>query len=591
MTGEMAVVLAVVVIALVLFITERLPVDLVAVTVPAVLLVSGVLTAGEAVSGLAHPATVTVAAMLALSLGLLKTGAVATIGRWICRAPLGGPRLRLAALCLAVGAVSPFLSNTAVVVVFLPVFLSMARQYGQSPSSYLIPLSYSAILGGTVTVIGTSTNLVVHGIAEDRGLDGLTMFSITPLGLIYFGVGFLYLFTIGRWLLPERTAAADLSLKYDVRKFVTELQISEGSPVVNRHLDPSRWGDKYSVTVLGVQRGRQSFWGRLSQPLLRPGDTIYVQGEAAQLLMLAQEQALATPAQRRANGTGDLDDERLVELIVAPHSPYAGHTLSQLHFQERHDATVLAIQHHGVIVRERLHHVRLRPGDLLLVHGNAPALEALADDPGFVPMSEVRALPAPRPRTIVAIAIMAGVVGAAAMGWVSIMSAALVGVVLMLLSGCVRIEEVYAELDWMVVFLLAGLIPLGVALEKSGAAAFLIQHLASWLEGVDPVIVIGGFYLITSLITEVRSNNAAAIVLAPIAIHAARDLGINPYALLVATMFGASASFMTPLGYQTNAMVYGPGGYRFWDYLRVGGPLNLILLGVATLLIPMFWPS
>lgn len=592
MTFEIGFVFAVIAVALVLFATERVPIDQVALAVPVVLLLGGVITAEQAVAGLSSTATVTVGAMLMLSLGLVKTGAIAVIARWATSAPLGGPVLRLLLLSLVVGAVSPFLNNTAVVVVFLPVFLALAHQADQPPSRYLIPLSFSAILGGTITLIGTSTNLIVYGMARARGFDDLNMFSIAPLGLIYLAVGLAYLFTVGRTLLPRRHRPPDLSRKYSVRDFVTELEVTPESPAVGRTLREVDWGRIYDVSVLGILRAEREIWAPGARRYVRAGDVLYVRGDTAKLLRLARKEKLATPAQRRERApVPHAEDTKLVEVLVAPGSPLVGHTLRDIRFQQRYDAVVLAIQHHGVPVREALADARLDVGDLLLVHGPVAALDALADVRGFVPLSEVEPPPGARPRALVAVGIMTAVVVTAGAGFLAILPAALAGVVLMLFTRCVRLEEVYAELDWSVVFLLAGLIPLGIAMDESGAAAWIGGGVAGLLGGFGPMAAVAVFYLITSLLTEAMSNNAAAVVLTPVALITAGTLDMNPYALLVAVMFGASASFMTPVGYQTNTLVYGPGGYRFLDFFKVGAPLNLLLLLTAAAFIPLFWPS
>ena len=592
MTWEIAFVFGVLAVSLALFIAERYPVDQVAVLIPVVLLVAGILTPEEAVSGFSATATVTVAAMLVLSLGLTKTGAIGALGRWARTARLGGPRFRLTILCLLAAAISGFLNNTAVVVIFLPIFLAMAEEAGEPPSLYLMPLSFAAILGGTVTLIGTSTNLVVYGMARSRGYDELTMFSIAPLGLIYLAIGLLYLFTVGRALLPRRAGQVDLSRKYDVREFVTELVVTEDTPSAGSTLAAARWGEVYGVSVVGLSRGDRALWGSVARRRLKPGDTLYVQGNAPDLLLLAEKERLTTPDQ-----VGDVArelveaDARLAEVLVAPISPLVGRTLKEERFQQRYDATVLAIQHHGRTLRSRLAEERIEAGDLLLVHGTAEALEALAGRPGFVPLGEVER-PAPdRPRALVALAILGAVVVTAGLEIVPILFASITGVVLMIFTRCVSLEEIYSDLDWMIVFLLAGVIPLGVAMDKTGAAAWLGHGAAEIFGPIGPTAVVAAFYLMTSVLTAAMSNNAAAVVLTPIALLTATDLGMNPYALLVAVMFGASADFMTPIGYQTNTLIYSPGGYRFADYPRVGGPLQLMLVVTAVVLIPIFWPS
>jgi len=579
-------------IALLLFASERMRLDQVGMFVPVCLLLSGVLTPEQAVSGLSSPATVTVAAMLVLGMGLRKTGVVAEIGTWARTARLGPPVMRLFILCVVVAVLSPFLNNTAVVVVFLPVFMSLAEQADEPASTYLMPLSFVAILAGTVTLIGTSTNLIVHGMAVERGLDDLSMFSIAPLGLIYLAVGFLYLFTIGRRLIPRREQPPDLSGKYDVRRFLTELSVNVDSPSTGRTLGDLGWGERYGVSVLGIERGEHDIPAPGARRYIQPGDVLYVQGTADRLLLLARQQRLATPTVRtRRELNLSTEGGRLVEVMVGPGSALAGRTLRDERFAQRYDATVLAVQHHGVTVHERLADMRFHVGDLLLVHGPGEALERLADEPAFVPMGEVRGPAEDRPRAGVAVLIMAGVVLAAGTGIIGILTAGLVGVAIMVFSGCVRLDEIYSELDWMVVFLLAGLIPLGIALDETGAAAYIAAGLVEFTSSWGPVGMIAAFYVVTAVLTAVVSNAATAVMLTPVAIIAAGEAGMNPYALLVAVMFGASASFVTPFGYQTNVMIYSPGGYKFSDFMRVGGPLNLLLLITAIIFIPIFWPS
>ncbi|MCG8466975.1 MAG: anion permease [Gemmatimonadetes bacterium] len=592
MTFDLIFTVALAVIALVLFAIDRLRLDQVSLAIPVFLLLGGVLTPEDAVSGLSSPATVTVAAMLVLGLGLRKTGTVAAIGRWARTAPLGGKRRRLLALCVIVAILSPFLNNTAVVMVFLPVFVALAEQAEEPASMYLMPLSFVAILGGTVTLIGTSTNLVVHGMAVQRGYDELTMFSIAPLGLISLGVGIVYLFTVGRAQLPRRDRPPDLSRKYDMRRFVTELEVSTESPATGRSLGELRWGERYAVSVLGIERGARDIAAPRAERSIQPGDVLYVQGSADRLLLLARQQRLVTPTDRtRRDLNLSTKGGRLVEVMVAPGSALLGRTLREQSFAQRYDATVLAIQQHGLTVHERLADVEFRVGDLLLVHGTAGALERLADEPGFVPMAEVQAADDKRPRAWVALGIMVLVVAVASIGLFNIMTAALAGVTLMVFTGCVRLDEIYAELDWMVVFVLAGLIPLGLALDFTGAASWLAAMVVDITGGWGPTGLIAAFYVLTALLTSVISNAAAAVMLTPVAILAALDGGVNPYALLVSVMFGASASFITPFGYQTNIMIYSPGGYRFSDFVKVGGVLNLLLLIAAAIFIPIFWPS
>ncbi|MDX1624299.1 MAG: SLC13 family permease [Gemmatimonadota bacterium] len=597
MTWQIAFVFAVILVALALFVAERYRIDQVALGIPAVLLAAGILSPEEAVSGFSNTATVTVAALLAISIGLTKTGVVARIGRWARSARLGGPRRRLLVLCLVVAALSPFINNTAVVVVLLPVFMSLAERDDQPASLYLMPLSFTAMLAGTVSLIGTSTNLIVYGMARERGFDELSMFSIAPLGLVYLGIGVAYVFTVGRWLMPRRRGPTDLSDKYGVTAYLSALSVRTDSPALGTTLDEleEAWEEEYDTTILGLRHGDHTYWRPGPEHELHAGDVLYAQGASEDLVRLARGERLtaATPYASYEEREEDLtaEDARLAEVLVGPNSPITERTLEETDFEQRFEVTVMAITHHEETTRTRLEEAEIQSGDLLLIHGRADEIAALSETPGFIPLREIEPPKVDRPRAVVAAGILAGVVGVAALTPVSIMASALVGVAAMIFSGCLTVEELYEELDWMVVFLLAGMIPLGIAMDGTGAARWLAEQVVVHLGAFGPYAVVAGFYVVAALLTSVVSNNATAIVLTPVAILAAGDLGINPYALLVAVMFGASASFLTPMGYQTNTMIYGPGGYRFVDFVRVGGPLNLLLIVVATLLIPVFWPS
>ena len=592
MTFDIALVLGLTLAALVLFALDRVRVDQVAIAVPVVLLLTGILTPAEAVSGLSSRATVTVGSMLVLGLGLRKTGLVSAIGAWARTAPLGGKYTRMLVLCLICAFLSPFLMTTAVVLVF-HARVPRARRAGRGAG---LEVSDAALLRldsrGDGHPYGDHHQPGRARRGDEARLRRARHVLDHPLGLISLAVGLLFLFTAGRVLLPRRFQPPDLSAKYDVRRFVTELHVPENSPANGRSLAQLRWGERYGVTVLDIERGDQEITAPHGDRHIRPGDILYVQGPAERLLELARRQRLKTPRERKEH---ELDREagrgRLVEVLVAPGSSLVSRTLRDLNFAQTYDAAVIAIQQHGVTVQERLAEISFRVGDLLLVRGTTTALQRLADDPGFVPLAEVKAEAGNRPRAGVAAAIMAGVVLSASFGVLDIMTAALTGMVLMVFTRCVHIEEIYGEVEWLVIFVLAGLIPLGVALETTGAAELIAGWVVTLSSPLGEIGLIAAFYLLTAVMTAVVSNAATAVMLTPVAIFAATQGGVNPYALLVAVMFGASASFVTPFGYQTNVMIYGPGGYRFMDFVKVGGLLNLILLITATLFIPLFWSS
>jgi di/tricarboxylate transporter len=395
---------------------------------------------------------------------------------------------------------------------------------------------------------------------------------------------------VGRRLLPEREAGHTTADRLDIRDFTTELGVQPDSHSAGRTLEELRWPSVFGVTVLGVNRRGDTSWSPSARLEIEPGDVLFVRGDRDALLRLAGEEGLSPPNQD-VDPTSGPDEARLVEVLVTPGSPLIDHTLNEIRFHQRFGATVVGMQHHEETVEERLGDRTIKLGDMLLLHGRAADIEGIVEQPGFTGLTEVPLSREARPGPLVPASIMCAVVLAAGTGLTSIVAASLAGVVAMLFTGCIRTDELYDELDWMVVFLLAGLIPLGTAMEVSGAAGAIASVVADPLGALGPHATVAGFYLLTAAFTEVMSNNAAAAVLAPVALGAAEQMGLDPYALLITVMFGASASFLTPIGYQTNALVYAPGGYKFRDFFRVGLPLHLMLATLATFLIPVLWPS
>ncbi len=585
----MVYVLVVAGLALVLFAMDRIRVDQLSMAVPVVLLLGGVIGPREAFAGLSSDATVTVAAMLVLGLGLSNTGLVSAIAVWARTAPLGGKTTRLFALCILVALLSPFLNNTAVVIVFIPVFLALAEQAEEPASLYLMPLSFMAIMGGTVTLIGTSTNLIVHGEAVALGFDELSMFSIAPLGIIYLVVGTIYLFTVGRRLMPARERAPDLSRRYGVRRYVAELRVGPKSSAVGRSLPDLRWQERFTVTILGIERDGLEVPLPSSKLAIAAGDILYAQGAAKDLLRLVRRQNLDILHESRS--LKNIPVGRLVELLVGPGSALVGQTLRDLSFAQRFNATVMGVQHHSTAFADRLAQREFSVGDMLLVRGRPSDLQLLAEEPGIIPLAEIDHPVVSRPRAAFAASIMVAVIVLATTDIFPISTSALAGAALMVFTGCVQMREVYQELDWMVVFIMAGLIPLGLAMESTGAVAWLASSVVDATAVLGETGIIAAFYLLTAIMTAVVANTATAVMLTPVAIAVAETTGLNPYALLVAVMFGASASFVTPFGYKTNVMIYSVGGYRFMDFVKVGGMLNLLLALVAIVFIPIMWPS
>ncbi|MDZ3822523.1 MAG: SLC13 family permease [Pseudoxanthomonas sp.] len=587
MAVEAWMVLALLGLAVALFASEKLPVDIVALLVLVLLLVLGLVTPAQGLSGFSSQATITVAAMFVLSAGLQRTGALrfvaGAIARWGHR-----PWLLVLMVMASVGLVSAFVNNTAAVAVFLPLVMAATAQRGMSHSKVLIPLSYASQMGGVCTLIGTSTNLLVHSIARDMGLPGFAMFEFTLLGLVTMAVGFAYLLLAGPWLLADRRGG-ELIRDYQLGKYITELRVPHGAALVGRSVEEAKLGEQ-GVYVLELLREDGKVWSPRSERL-RAGDVLLVRGDWQQIQALHERERLAFEPEFRLRDEALQDDDRLlVEAMVAPNSRLAGNTLAGTEFHWHTSAAVLAIQRRGEVIREQLKHVPLALGDVLLLLVPAGEMAELRANPNLLVLTEKEDDRGSRRRAPLALAIMAGVVALAALGVADIVVTALAGAVLMVLAGCLRADEIYDAIDWRVIILLAGVLPLGIALTSSGAAQAVAAQAMALVGGAGPVAALAVVYLLTSLLTEAMSNNACAVLMAPIAVATAQGLGVDPTPFLVAVAFAASTSFATPVGYQTNTMVYNAGGYRFGDFVRIGVPLNLLFAVVAIVLIPVFWP-
>jgi di/tricarboxylate transporter len=505
-----------------------------------------------------------------------------------------GPANRTALLVLTglvIAPVSAFINNTAAVAVFLPVMLRACHGRQVSPSQLMMPLSFFAMLGGTCTLIGTSTNILVSSIADEHGIRPFGMFEFSSLGVVLLAVGGTYLLVVGRHLVPERVQAESLTEGFHLNLYLSEVVVLEGSPLVGKSLVEARLGEKYDLEVLGHVREKVMRSVPGSHGTLIAGDILLVKAPAAALVRLRDAAGIAVRPGRHP-GDADLRSEEaaLVEAVVTPNSELESRSLKSADFRNRFGATALAIRRHGEDIREKIGHIRLQVGDELLVLVPRRNLARLRSETSFVILQEVE-VPVIKPvMAATAVLIVAGVVVLATIGIYPIAEAAVVGAVAMVVSGCVPARKVYDYIDWRVIFLLAGLLPLGIALETSSAASWAVGGLLGLAGDWGPHAVLGLFFLFATVLTGFMSNNATAALLAPLAITCASALGANPRPFLIAVTFAASAAFYTPIGYQTNLLVYGPGGYRFTDFVRVGGPLTVIYWLLATLLIPWFFP-
>jgi len=594
MSADILLTLAITAGALVLFLWNRLRVDVVGLIIMAALILTQLVSVREGVSGFANEALLTVAAMFVLSAGLVRTGAIDILGRWVSR--LAGKsewRLLLVGLIIVVP-LSAVVNNTPVVVVMVPLMLGIARKIKARPSKLFIPISFASQLGGTLTLIGTSTNLLVAGLVVELGHPRIGLFDITPPALVLMAVGVVYLLTVGRWLTPVREPAQDPIDAYELREYLTLLEVGSESPLVGRSLGESRFGTEFGLEVIALDReGRRRRQVRAST-VIHAADTLLVRGKVADIARIKDVAHLRITSSKPEVPAPKRDEQdvevQLAELMVPPRSRVVGRSLAQLDFRHRFGVPVMGIQRHGLALLKRMRDVVLAPGDLLLVEGTREELLQIHAGRQLTLLGAVD-LPAKRTRKLkLAVLILAAVVLLAAFNVMPIVLSALLGVVAMFLTGCVTPEEAYEDVDWMVLVLIGSVIPLGLAMQKTGASDLIAAKLLQLTTPLGPVGTLATFYLLTSLFTEVISNNAAAVVLTPIAIATGQELGVSPLPFVIAVMLAASNSFLTPIGYQTNTFILGPGGYRFSDFLRVGGPLNLLMVIVAALVIPRFFP-
>lgn len=594
MTLEIVIAFGIIAAAFTLFVLDKFPIDFTAFAIMATILVLGPVldvTAEEAISGFSNPATITVLAVFILSGGIQRTGAINVISRKMLQIAGTNPIRQQATVQAAVAPFSAFINNTAAVAILIPPVMKLASDTGRSPSKLLIPLSYMSQLAGVVTLIGTSTNILASQLLSQRGYDGFSMFEFSHVGLMVLLTGSIYLILIGRHLLPDHDVGNVAGVPYGVGEYLTEFVVLEDSPLAGKTLAESGLSTDYDVQVLEILRDDIRLRYRLGERRLRPGDILSIWANSENLLRLKEAEGIALEAENRLEK--DVSDEvrdqmQFLEVVVGPNSDLIGGTIASTNFRNRYGVTVIAIRKQGTLIRERLGRVRLGFGDTLLLQGEPEAFNQIRRERGFI-VTEQSNLETFRTSKIpIAIAIVAGVVILAALGQ-PILVTAIVGCVLMVVTGCLRVDELHESIRWDVIFLLAGMIPLGIMLERTGGAQLLAEQ-AVWAANYVPAIgVIFIFYAATSIMTELVSNNASVVLMVPVGITTAVTLGIDPTAIVLAIMFAASTSFATPMGYQTNTMVYGLGGYQFKDFVKVGGILNIVMALTTPLWIYLLW--
>ncbi|HEY8900198.1 MAG TPA: SLC13 family permease [Chthoniobacterales bacterium] len=578
-------------VVLFLFVKEIVPPDLVAMGTLVLVTLVGWISPKEAFASFSNEAPITVAAMFILSSGLQRCGAIEDVGRLFRRVPNMSELKLLIILMLSVIACSAFVNNTPVVVALLPLVLGVARHYKVSASKLLIPLSFAAILGGTCTVIGTSTNIVVTSLAETQYGIHFGIFDITKLGVIVALAGVAYMALIGRHLLPDRESLASLVGSISTREYVTEMLVGETSPLRGKPLDQTELHKIANVRVQGIVRGGEFLPPPFHSAVLEAGDRL-VLGAPRTAMEEVQSLAGVSLIDEKEFGLERVRAEHtvIVEAVITNNSHFASRTLGESRLRENFSAQVLAIHRHGENITQNVGQVPLKFGDTLLLRISQEGLARLGGNPDILLLSDTAVASLRRDKRPIVLAVLLTVVTLASFNVYPISILALAGVVVLVATRCLRMSEVYDAIDWRIVAMIVGMISLGTAMTNVGADKWLVDEVISIVGTANPILVLGAFYLIGTLLTEMISNNAVAILLTPIAYQTAVKLHYDPVPFLIAIMFAASASFATPIGYQTNTFVYGAGGYKFRDFLRVGAPLNLFFLVIVTLLIPIFWP-
>ena len=592
--------LVVIIGALVMFVAEWLPIDTTAIAVMVVLMVLGLVTPDEGIAGFGNSATITVMAMFILSYGITRTGIIQIMRDFLVKWGGSNPSQQILVMGAIVGPITAFINNTAVVAIFLPIVEEWCKQRKISVSKLMIPLSYVTVLGGMITVIGTSTNILASGLAKKLTGQEFHLFQFTSLGLTTFAIGLIYLAIVAPRLLPERKPVSDSNMtdEYQLKDYVSEIIIPPRSSLIGQTLRQSGIQRKFDIDVLEIIHNDIHFPQPLADKVLALGDILIVRGGRNDLLKIKDERGVEIFADVKFSDEEleeslamnlEKGEEKIAEILILSNARLIGSTLKDTRFRQRYNATVLAIRRGEELIRQRLGKVKLRFGDLLLVQGPKESFLGLQTTRELLVLEEKDRENLRLDKAWIALAITVGVVVIAALDWMPILVTSLVGVLLMIITGCLKPGEIYGAVRWDIIFLLAGLIPLGTAMENSGTTKWLANYLVTVGGHLSGYWILLLFYIATAILTEILSNNATVVLMLPIAVEVAKSLSLNPLALMFVVTFAASNSYMTPIGYQTNTMVYGPGGYKFYDFTKVGAPLTVMLAFLTPLLTIVFY--
>ncbi len=595
MTTAAIITLAVIVLAIILFATEALPVDLVAILILICLVLTGVLTPQEGIKGFSNKATITVAFMFVLSAALLKTGALQVLAHRLSKLFRYKFNVGMLLMMLMIAVMSAFINNTPIVAMFIPVVIQIAHTSGQNPTKMLIPLSFASIFGGMCTLIGTSTNILVSGIAEENGIEGINMFSMTPIAVILLIIGITYMSLIGIKLLSKIKPTKNLRKSFDLNQYITEIELLKNSNSVNQKIMDSELVQEFEMDILEVKRDGEIFTFPPGDFILNANDILKAKCHANKIKSL-KGKAKSFAISPLKIGEDDLmgKNASMVEMVITSSSEIHGKTLKQLDFRRRYRAIPLAIKHRRDIMQDNLYDIKLNAGDVILAEVKSHYISSLKkkelqQDAPFVILSEDHLTDFNKLKFISVISLIFLMIALAALDIIDILTGSIAAVVILVLTKLLSMKDVYKAINWKIIFLLAGALSLGLAINKTGLDIIIAQLLLSQLSPYGIIAVISGLYITTSLLTEVMSNNASAALMAPIAIATAASLEASPIPFLITIMLAASATFMTPIGYQTNTMVYSAGQYKFKDFFRVGIILNICFWLTASFVIPWYY--
>lgn len=591
MTLEIVLTLAIILIAIILFATEKLRVDLIALLVLLAVSITGLVNKEEVFLGFANPAVITIWAVYIVSGGLFKTGVADILGSLILRLSGASEARLIVVIMLTCGIMSAFMNNVGAVAVLMPAVIGISKQTKIPVSKLLIPLAFSSLLGGKMTLIGTPANILAQGILIARGLPSFGFFDITPMGFLVLLTGTVYMVGLGRRLLPVRETADEPLASSALREYISDVEVSMESPLIGKNLNESKLGSEYDLMVLSILREEENITALHRDFVINACDHLVIQGSAKNLLNAQETLNLHIHTDHDIE-LEDLDTESsyIFEATLSPRSTLVGRSLDQVRFRDRFGFTALAIWRQGDIITEHLRDIELSFGDALLLKGPPGKVRALQEGNEFLVLEPLDLKPDLKKKAPIAAGIMLLVIVLAMFSGLGIATSMVVGSVLMVLTGCLTMDEAYESIDWRTVFLVGGMLSLGFAMENTGTAQFLADLLLGVLGDYGPLGLLAGIYLLSALITQPMSNAAAVVLMVPIAVDTAISLDVNHLTFTMAVVIGAATSFLSPVGHKANVLVFGPGGYRFFDYTRVGILLTIALFIVSMIFLPIFWP-